>query len=63
MAEAKFKSSQRTLPPPPGLRRQIDDPDVWNVVLQAIQTPKVTDNTVEVANPWNRDPLYLDPGC
>ena len=60
MAEAKFKSSQRTLPPPLGLRKQIDNPDTWNVVLPAIQTPKVTDTPVEVANPRNQDPLYLD---
>ena len=60
MAKAKFKSGQRTLPPPPGLRRHLDNPDSWNVVLQAIQTPKVTDTPVEVANPKNRDPLYLD---
>ena len=30
------------------------------MVLQAIQTPKVTNTPVEVANPQNRDPLYLD---
>ena len=60
MAEAKFKSGWRTLPPPLGLRRQIDNPDSWNMVLRAIQTPKVADTPVEVANPQNRDPLYLD---
>ena len=32
MAEAKFKSGCRTLPPPPGLKRQ-DVSDGWNVVL------------------------------
>ena len=60
MAEAKFKSDRRTLPPPPGLSRLVDDPDSRNVVLRAIQTPKVTDTPVEVANPQNRDLLYLD---
>ena len=29
MAEAKFKSGQRTLPPPPGLRRQIWIVGMW----------------------------------
>ena len=35
MAEAKLKSGQWTLPPPPGVRRHIDDPDsdTRNVVL------------------------------
>ena len=33
MAEAQFKSSQRTLPLTLELRRQKDDPDTWNVVL------------------------------
>ena len=60
MAQAKLKSGRQTLPPPPELRAQKDDPDTWNVVLRAIQTPKMTDTPVEVANPWNKDPLYLD---
>ena len=62
MAKAKFKSGRRTLPPPLGLRRNIDNPDSnsWNVVLRATQTPTVTDTQVEVANPWNTDPLDLD---
>ena len=60
MAEAKFKSGQRSLPPPPELRRPKGDPDTWNVLLRSIQTPKVTDTPVEVANPQNRDLLYLD---
>ena len=35
MAEAKFKSGWRTLPPPPDLRRHIEDPDsnTCNMVL------------------------------
>ena len=37
-----------------------DDPDSQNVVLWAIQTPKVKDILVDVANPCNRDPLDLD---
>ena len=41
--EAQFKYGQRTLPPPPELRRPKDDLDSWNVVLRAIQTPKVVD--------------------
>ena len=62
MAEAKFKSGWQTLPPPPDLKRHIDDPDsdTRNVVLQAIQMPKVADTQVEVANPWNADLLDLD---
>ena len=62
MAEAKFKSGRQTLPPPPGFRRHIEDPDsdTRNVVLWALQTPKVPDTQVEVANPWNTDPLDLD---
>ena len=62
MAEAKFKSGWRTLPPPPGLRRHIDDPDsdTQNVVLRALQMPTVTGTQVEVANPWKTDPLDLD---
>ena len=62
MAEAKFKSGRRTLPPPLGLRRHIDNPDsdTRNVVLQALQTPTATDTQVEVANPRNTDPLDLD---
>ena len=58
MAQAKLKSGQQTLPPPPELRAQKDDPDTWNVVLRAIQTPKVTDTQVKVADPRNKDPLY-----
>ena len=62
MAEAKFKSGWQTLPPPPSLRRHIDDPDsdTWNMVLQALEIPMVTDTQVEVANPRNTDPLDLD---
>ena len=62
MAEAKFKSGWWTLPQPLGLRRHIDDPDSnsQNVVLWAIQMPMVTNTPVEVANPWNTDPLDLD---
>ena len=59
MAEAKYKSSHRTLPPPPGLGRQ-DMADTRNVVLHSMQTPKTTDTPVEVTNPWNKDPLYLN---
>ena len=51
MAEAKFKSGRRTLPPPPGLRKQIDNLDIWNVVLRGIQTPKVTKTPVELPIP------------
>ena len=62
MAEAKLKSGWQTLPLPPSLRRHIDDPDsdTRNVVLRALQMPTVTDTQVEVANPWNTDPLDLD---
>ena len=62
MAEVKFKSEWRTLPPPPGLRRHVDDSDsdTQNVVLQALQMPMVTNTQVEVANPRNTDPLDLD---
>ena len=62
MAEAKLKSGWRTLPPPPSLRRHIDDPDsdTRNVVLRALQTPTVTDTQVEVANPQNTNPLDLE---
>ena len=62
MAEAKLKSGWRTLPLPPSLRRHIDNPDsnTRNVVLQALQTPTVTDTQVEVANPRNTNPLDLD---
>ena len=44
MAEAKLKSGRRTLPPPLGVKRHIDDPDsdTQNVVLQALKTPMVT---------------------
>ena len=59
MAEAKFKSSCRPLPPPPGLRRQ-HVMDTRNVVLQSMQTPKASNSPIEVADPRNRDPLYLD---
>ena len=57
MAEAKLKSGWQTLPLPLGVRRHID---TRNVVLRALQTPMVTDTQVEVANPWNTDPLDLD---
>ena len=62
MAEAKFMSGWWTLPPPPGLRRHIDNPDSdsQNVVLRAIQMAMVTNTQVEVANPRNTDPLDLD---
>ena len=62
MAEAKLKSGRRTLPLPPGVRRHIDDPDsdTWNMVLRALQMPMATDTQVEIANPWNTDPLDLD---
>ena len=30
------------------------------MVLQALQTPMMTDTQVEVTNPWNTDPLDLD---
>ena len=62
MAEAKLKSGWQTLPLPPCVRRHIDDPDsdTQNVVLRALQMPKVTDTQVEVTNPQNTDPLYLD---
>ena len=62
MAEAKFKSRWQTLPPPPSLRRHIDDSDSYtrNVVLRALQTPMVTDTQVKVTNPRNTDPLDLD---
>ena len=61
MAEAKLKSLLKTLPPPPGMRRCIDDPDsdTQNVVLRALQMPMVTNSQVEVANPRNTDPLDL----
>ena len=59
MAEANFKSSHRPLPPPPGLRSQ-DVVDTRNVILRSMQTPKATNTLVEVANPRNKDPLYLD---
>ena len=51
MAEVKFKSGRRTLPPPPGLQKQ--DIDSRNVVLCLIQTPtpKVKESPVEVADP------------
>ena len=60
MAEAQIKSGWRTLPPHPELRRYRDDPDSQNVVLRAIQTPKVKDVLVKVSNPRNRDLLDLD---
>ena len=59
MAEAKFKSGRRTLPPPPGLRRQ-DVADTRNVVLQSMHTPKKANTQIEVTDPWNKDPLYLN---
>ena len=61
MAEAKFKSGRRTLPPPPGLKKQ-DVSDTWNVVLHSIQTlkPKAKDTQVDAADPQSKDPLYLD---
>ena len=59
MAEAKFKSGHRTLPPPLGIRRQ-DVADTRNVILQSMQTSKKADTQAEVANPWNNDPLYLN---
>ena len=59
MAEAKFKSGCRVLPPPLGLRRQ-DVMDAHNVILRSMQTPKVKDTPVEVTNPRNQDPLYLN---
>ena len=62
MVEAKYKSGCRTLPPPPGLKRHIDNPDSrsQNIVLRAIQMPMVTNTPVEVANPQNTDLLDLD---
>ena len=42
------------------MRAQKDDPDTRSVVLQAVQTPKVTDTSIKVADPRNKDPLYLD---
>ena len=59
MAEAKFKSGCRPLPLPPGLRRQ-DVVDTWNVILRSMQTPKATDTPIEVADPRNKDLLYLN---
>ena len=59
MAEVKFKSDCRALPPPPGLKKP-DDSDTRNVILHSIQTPKVKDTQVDVADPRNKDPLYLD---
>ena len=50
MAEAKFKSGHRPLPPPPGLRSQ-DVVDTRNVILRSMQTPKATDTLVEVTDP------------
>ena len=58
MAEAQFKSSQRTLPPPPELRlHRKDDKDTRNVELQAKTSKRIE---VQVSNPWNKDPLDLD---
>ena len=37
-----------------------DDKDTRNVVLRVIQTPKVADILVNVADPRNKDPLDLD---
>ena len=59
MVEAKFKSGLRPLPPTPGLRRQ-DVVDTRNVILRSMQTPKATDTPIEVADPRNKDPLYLN---
>ena len=59
MAEAKFKSGRRPLPPPPGLRSQ-DVVDTRNVILRSMQTPKATNTPIEVADARNKDPLYLD---
>ena len=59
MAEAKFKSDHRTLPPPLGLDKS-DVSDTQKVILHSIQTPGVEDTQVNVANPQNRDPLDLD---
>ena len=50
MAEAQFNYGRRTLVPPPELKR---------MVFRAIQTPKVADTPVDIANPWNRDPLDI----
>ena len=60
MAEAQYKYAQRTQPPPSELRMPKDDKDTWNVVLRVIQTPKVADILVNVADPRNKDPLDLD---
>ena len=60
MAKAQFKYGRRPLPPPPELRASRDDLDTRNVVLKAIQIPKVADVPVHVADPRNKDPLDLD---
>ena len=58
MAEAQFKSSWRTLPPPPELRlHHKDNKDTRNVELQAKTSKRIE---VPVSNPQNKDPLDLD---
>ena len=59
MVKAQYKSSWKTLPPPPQLRpHHKDDKDTRNMELQAHKTSKVTE--VLVADPPNKDPLDLD---
>ena len=60
MAEAQYKFGWRTLPLPPVLRRVKDNLDSQNIVLQAIQMPKVADTPVEVTSAQNRDLLDLN---
>ena len=55
----KLSTSPAIEPCPPPLRRQ-DVVDTWNVVLRSMQTPKKTDTLVEVSDPQNKDPLYLN---
>ena len=62
LAEAQYKSSLRTLPPPPELRFPLkichkDDKDTQNMVLRTLQAPDKAE--VPVADPRNKDPLDL----
>ena len=65
MAEAKLRSGCRTLPPPLGVRRCLDDldSDTRNVVLQAIRMPVLTDTQVRGRQSLEHRSIGSGPGC
>ena len=69
MAEAKYQTSRRKLPPPPGLKPPPETPDQRNMVLKVLEKsgahpatsgkPQDDDVPVSVSDPKNLAPLYL----